>query len=79
MLGMVHRAEQMVAAAVQPRTVRCRVRSTGVVVELDDAALARLSPGLAAGLARQIAGLGVVKPISFAAYVTGSAFVPPAS
>jgi uncharacterized protein len=78
MLGMVHRAEQMVAAALQPRTVRCRVRRAGVVVELDDATLARLSPGEAAALSREIAALGIVKPISFAAYVTGSAFLQPA-
>ncbi len=77
MLAMVHRAEQMVAAALQPRTVRCRVRRAGVVVELDDATLARLSAVQAQGLARQIAGLGVVKPVSFARYVTGSAFVAP--
>jgi len=77
MLGMVHRAEQMVAAALQPRTVRCRVRRAGVVVELDEAALTRLSPSQAERLSREIAGLGIVKPISFAAYVNGSAFVQP--
>ena len=77
MLGMVHRAEQMVAAALQSHTVRCRVRRTGVVIELDEAALARLSPAQAEHLSRQIAGLGVVKPVSFAAYVTGSAFIQP--
>jgi uncharacterized protein len=78
MLSMVHRAEQMVAAALQPRTVRCRVRKVGVVVELDEAALARLSPAQAERLTRGIAGLGIVKPVTFAAYVTGSAFIQPA-
>ena len=78
MLSMVHRAEQIVAAALQPRTVRCRVRRAGVVVELDEASLARLSPAQAQQLTREIAGLGIVKPVSFAAYVNGSAFLQPA-
>ncbi len=78
-LGMVHRAEQMVAAALQPRTVRCRVRRAGVVIELDEATLSRLSPGQADGLAQQIAGLGLARPVSFSAYVNGSAFVQPGS
>jgi uncharacterized protein len=78
-LGMVHKAEQMVEAVLRPRTIRCRVRRAGVVVELDEAALGRLSPAQAEDLARQIAALGIVTPISFAPYVTGSAFVRPES
>ncbi len=78
-LGMVHKAEQLVAAALRPHTVRCRVRRAGVVVELDAEALARLLPGQAEELARQIARLGMAAPVSFAAYVTGSAFVQPAA
>ncbi len=77
MLGLVHRAELLVGAALHPRTVRCRVRRAGVVVELDEATLARLAPARAESLAREIAALGVARPISFAAYRVGSAFVAP--
>jgi len=78
-LAMVHRAETLVAAALQPRTVRCRVRAAGVVIELDPDALARMDAGQEAALRVGIAGLGVVRPVSFAAYRNGSAFVQPAS
>jgi len=78
-LDMVHRAENLVARALRPRTVRCRVRREGVVVELDEAALRRLAPDEAASLASEIAALGVARKISFAAYRTGSAFVQPAA
>jgi len=74
-LSMVHRAEQLVARALHPRTVRCRVRSAGIVVELDEAALRLLSPDAAEKLAAEINALGVTRPISFAAYRTGSAFL----
>ncbi len=76
-LAMVHRAETLVAAALQPRTVRCRVRAAGVVIELDPGALARMGPGQEAALRAGIADLGVARPISFAAYRNGSAFVQP--
>jgi uncharacterized protein len=78
-LGMVHRAEQIVAAAMRPRTVRCRVRRSGVVIELDTATLARLTPPDAETLRHSIQALGITRPISFAAYVNGSAFLRPAS
>jgi uncharacterized protein len=77
MLGLVHRAEQIVAAAMQPRTVRCRVRRSGMVIELDTATLARLTPPNAEILRQDIQALGVTRPISFAAYVNGSAFLQP--
>jgi uncharacterized protein len=78
-LGMVNRAEQIVSAAMQPRTVRCRVRSSGVVIELDTASLSRLTPPLAETLRRDLEALGITRPISFAAYVSGSAFLKAAS
>ncbi len=78
-LAMVHRAEMLVAATLQPRTVRCRVRAKGVVIELDPGTLARMEPGQEAALRAGIAGLGVARPISFAAYRNGSAFVQPAA
>jgi uncharacterized protein len=76
-LDMVHRAENLVARAIHPQTVRCRVRSTGFVIELDETTLNRLSPDEAEHLAGQITALGVPRRISFAAYRTGSAFLQP--
>ena len=39
MLALVHASERLVGAAVAARTVRCRVRAAGVVLELDAATL----------------------------------------
>jgi uncharacterized protein len=77
-LALVHRAETLISRALKPATVRCRVRSTGFVVELDAPTLARLSPDDAKKLAADIEGLGVPRKIAFAAYRTGSAFLQPA-
>jgi uncharacterized protein len=77
-LAMVHQAESLVAASLRPGTVRCRVRRTGFVIELDEPTLNRLSPATAENLAEKIAALGVARKISFAAYRTGSAFLQPA-
>ena len=44
-LRAVHAAERLVAAELAPRTVRCRVRRQGVVIELDGASLAHLDDG----------------------------------
>ncbi len=79
MLGLVHRAETLVAGALRPATVRCRVRASGVVIELDEATLGRMKANEAAALSRQIAALGVARPVSFASYRTGSAFLQPAA
>jgi uncharacterized protein len=78
-LAMVHQAETLVAASLQPGTVRCRVRRTGFVIELDEPTLNRLSPATAEALAEKIAALGIARKISFAAYRTGSAFLQPES
>ena len=81
-LAMVHAAETLVAEALRPATVRCRVRVAGVVVELDPATLARMDPGVAEALRVRIAalaqGAGLARPVSFAPYRTGSAFLRPA-
>jgi uncharacterized protein len=79
MLKLVHAAEQLVAASIAPRTVRCRVRSQGVVVELDEANLAALDPLRRASLSAEIGDLfshaGFDYPVSLAPYRTGSAFL----
>jgi uncharacterized protein len=78
-LAAVHRAEILLQAALKPRTVRCRIRAAGVVLELDAATLAALEPPVRDGLCAEIAALmppGVAaRGVSFAPYRTGSAFL----
>jgi uncharacterized protein len=73
LLALVHRAERLVAAALAPRTVRARLRAAGMVVELDADALDRARPQQAALLVALRALTD--RPISFALYRTGSAFL----
>ena len=78
-LAMVHAAESLVAKRLAPRTVRCRVRAQGVVVELDQATLAELEENnrlsLEDELGRMASAAGITQPVSFALYRTGSAFL----
>ena len=92
-LAMVHAAETLAAQTLADQTladhglrtatVRCRVRASGVVVELDAATLSRLDPDVAEGLRARIAALareaGLTRPVSFAPYRMGSAFLRPAA
>jgi uncharacterized protein len=79
MLAKVHAAEKLVAQAVHPVTVRCRVRARAVVVELDETHLAALDSrrrqelGAAVGALFREAGFDY--PVSFAQYRVGSAFL----
>ena len=79
LLAMIHDAERLVGAALSPRTVRCRVRAAAVVIELDVVTLARLDAAREAALRASVAGLvrqaGLCRPVGFAAYRTGSAFL----
>jgi uncharacterized protein len=75
LLSLVHRAERLVTEALAPRTVRCRVRASGVVVELDAEALSRLRQ-TGAGLSADLAALAG-RPVTFEKYRTGSAFLRP--
>jgi len=78
-LALVHASERLVGAAVAARTVRCRVRAAGVVLELDADTLERIEPKRRAALAGEVggifAGAGLARPVSFAPYRNGSAFV----
>ena len=76
-LAMVHAAETLVTARLKPRTVRCRVRARGVVVELDSGALARLgdTDGLRDEVKIMAAQVGLPGPVAFAEYQMGSAFL----
>lgn len=84
MLGLVHAAEQLVtrtlvSSNMAPRTVRCRVRAKGVVIELDETHLAALDAARRESLATEVGRLfsegGFDYPVSLAPYRTGSAFL----
>jgi uncharacterized protein len=75
----IHAAETFVGDALQPKTVRCRVRRAGVVIELDTDSLSRADPELRATLSIAVASLLPSRlagmPVSFETYRNGSAFV----
>jgi uncharacterized protein len=76
-LALVHAVETLLAARLgTSATLRCRVRRAGLVVELDATTLAGLDEAQRAGLATAIAALpGGDRPLAFAAYRMGSAFL----
>jgi uncharacterized protein len=79
-LRFVHETERSIAASdLRPHIVRCRIRSTGVVVELDEESLNRLSLARRKTLGEEIhahmpASMRSLA-VGFAAYRRGSAFV----
>ena len=79
MLTLVHAAERLVSKTLSPRTVRCRVRAQGVVIELDEQNLAALDGAKRETLRAEIGELfrngGFEYPVSLAPYRTGSAFL----
>jgi uncharacterized protein len=79
MLACVHDSERLVGRELTPKTVRCRVRSGGVVIELDDASLESLSDELRRIVTSQVAALfeqaGFAFKVKFAPYRVGSAFL----
>jgi pyridinium-3,5-biscarboxylic acid mononucleotide sulfurtransferase len=78
-LSLVHASERLIGAAVAADTVRCRVRAAGVVLELDAITLEGIEPHRRAELAGEVegifAGAGLARPVSFAPYRNGSAFL----
>jgi uncharacterized protein len=78
-LALVHDAERTIAVALGPRTVRCRLRAGGIVIELDEDALARLDGALRerlhARLTDMVRAARLAHPVSFAPYRRGSAFL----
>ena len=78
-LVAIHAAERLVAEQLDPGTVRCRVRASGVAIELDQATLARLDDQRCAALSDRIrahfASTGLNGPVRFELYRTGSAFL----
>ena len=82
-LAFIDKVERLVGAhlgaADARRAVRCRVRATGIVVELDAASLAALDAAAQDGLSREIAATApprfAAAALAFAPYRTGSAFL----
>ena len=76
MLALVNAAERFVARLLKPRTVRCRVRGEGVVIELDPAALGALDPQRRDTVLAQLRRMFPEAPAVFLApYRAGSAFL----
>lgn len=79
MLQLVHAAERLVSSSVAPRTVRCRVRAKGVVIELDEQKLAALDGVARNAIEDDVGSLfrdgGFDYSVSLAPYRTGSAFL----
>jgi uncharacterized protein len=79
-LRMIEDAEILLRETLAPRTVRCRVRRAGIVAELDPATLAAMDDATHDRLSRSLQalaekhGLGP-RPVAFAPYKTGSAFL----
>ncbi|TCR80165.1 adenine nucleotide alpha hydrolase [Rhizobium sp. BK376] len=76
-LAAVHRIESFLTKTLDPKTVRCRVRRSGIVVELDPDALSRAG-GMAANgdaLRELLPDAYRDQPLSFEQYRNGSAFV----
>ena len=78
-LGFVDAAETLVRHVLAPRTVRCRLRREGIVIELDDEARAGLSAEKFANLHRELSDLArrhhVDGQVEIATYRRGSAFL----
>lgn len=72
-LATVHAVERAIRAALAPRTVRCRIRASGMVVELDPDALAEVERA-PDRIAMLLAGITDAVP-RFAPYRNGSAFM----
>lgn len=79
LLELIHAVERAVSERLRPETVRCRVRRSGVVVELDAGSLEALAETDRAALADALAGhlvaAGIPGAVELAPYRRGSAFV----
>lgn len=78
-LGFIDAAENLVRERLSACTVRCRLRRTGINIELDAAAHARLGRAEREGLCAELERLGLQYqqpgPVSFSPYMRGSAFL----
>jgi uncharacterized protein len=74
MLDRIHSAENAVRAIIAATAVRCRVRASGVVLEIDAPALAATDVAMRAAAADAVAAIFGSRP-TFAPYRNGSAFL----
>jgi uncharacterized protein len=82
-MRLVHEAERLVSQELRAlgpsAAVRCRVRASGVVIELDQGTWEKLDGAgedrLRDALRDLLSRAGIVRPVSFAAYRAGSAFL----
>ena len=88
-LASIHAAERYLARQLRqlrPETVRCRRRKAGIVIELDAPTLDALTEGRRDALGTAVAGMfdadggdAHARPVRFAPYRVGSAFLRPAA
>ncbi len=78
-LTAIHAVERSLAQDFPSGTIRCRVRASGIVVELDPGTLEAVRDGregtVQAEVARRFAGLVVNTAVALAPYRNGSAFL----
>ncbi len=78
-LTAIHAIERLVGSELMPKTVRCRVRKSGIVIELDEQSFIGMAsdrqPALSGAIAVLLPAALANQPISFAPYRNGSAFV----
>jgi uncharacterized protein len=78
-LSLVHAAEKFVGQNLQAKTVRCRVRHSGLVIELDGAAFERVireqNDRLREELGQLCVARGFPRTARFERYAMGSAFL----
>lgn len=81
-LTLVHAVEQRLSARFGAADHRCRLRATGIAIELPDALLAGLSPDETAALLAEVSALaeaaGLTAPVTLGRYRRGGAFLRPA-
>jgi uncharacterized protein len=78
-LNLVHAVERLVSRSLETAIVRCRIRSNGLVVELDGSTFRRVMAGGNKELRSEIEQLSTARgypgPAQFACYRMGSAFL----
>ena len=78
LLPVIDRVEALLRARLSARTVRCRIRRDGAVIELDQTTIDALDPSLKRTLADEVEALLAEQrpgPVTFEAYRRGSAFL----
>ena len=77
LLRRIESAEKAIRERITARSVRCRFRATGVVIEIDAGTLEALAPEIRDGIACAVAAIfgDAHSPPTFAPYRNGSAFL----